>query len=127
MSDLHDIDDIWGSDNEDTTAEIRRTHTKQVYLDGLSHAQELSLQNGFDKGFPKGASLGIVVGQILSTVLSFDRELFVQCKEELNISKVLSKSYFDKDLEMSDINSHPVLNKWKTICEELGNKEGAHE
>lgn len=116
-------DDVWASDNDEPTnptAELRRTHNKQGYLDGLSHAKEESLQTGFDDGFPKGASLGIMVGQILSTVRSHDPLLFDQCKQELNIAKVLNKKYFDDDLEM-DTSQHLVLMKWKAICEEMNN------
>ncbi|EGV61547.1 hypothetical protein CANTEDRAFT_107700 [Yamadazyma tenuis ATCC 10573] len=121
-------DDVWGdSDGEDdiitknssSTAEIKRVHTKQGYLDGLSNAKESSLQQGFDDGYPKGGELGIMVGRILATVLSYDTELFLQCKQELIISKVLNKGYFNSNLDIEDLEAHEVLQKWLKICSDL--------
>lgn len=114
-------DDIWG-DEEDVNGtliqnrEIERTHHKQGYLDGLSNAKELSLQDGFDEGFPSGAKLGIEVGRILSILLCYDKNLFEQCKKELGINKVLDKKYFDEDL---NILNHELINKWQNIANDL--------
>lgn len=121
----HDTDDIWGDDeNVDGTLiqnrEIERTHHKQGYLDGLSNAKELSLQDGFDEGFPSGASLGIEVGKILSILLCYDKDLFEQCKKELGINKVLDKKYFDQDL---NIQTHEMIIKWQGITQDYVNSK----
>lgn len=122
---VSDPDDVWGSDDEHqlTTADLKRNHIKQGYLDGLSNAKESSLQQGFDDGFPKGASLGILVGTILSTVRSYDERLFDECKEELNITKVLKKEYFDENLDLSNKENHAVLRKWQNIVKEISENQ----
>lgn len=111
------MDDVWGDDESSTYKHIERIHHKQGYVDGLVKAQESSLQNGFDDGLPKGAVIGIQVGKILATVMNYDMSLLEQCKQELNISKVLDKQYFDDDLEMT--RSHLLLDKWEKICQHL--------
>lgn len=106
-------DDIWGEELEvNSTADIKRIHTKQGYLDGLSHAKESSLQSGFDEAYPSGADIGIQVGFILSTILSMVPDQFEACKKELAISNVLNKEFFSDDLDMSH---NDVLSKWSTI------------
>lgn len=119
-------EDIWGDDDDmtsTTTAEIKRIHTKQGYLDGLSNAKESSLQSGFDDGYPKGGQLGVLVGCILSTILSYKPELFDTCKKELAISNVLSRGHFNDDLEIEDVDKHEVLRKWKDICEQVSSND----
>lgn len=105
-----DLNDIWGDEVEvNNTADIKRIHTKQGYLDGLSHAKESSLQSGFDDAYPKGADIGIQVGYILATVAAKAPEKLQECREDLVISKVLAKSYFSQDLEMEN---NVILSKW---------------
>lgn len=114
------IDDIWGDDDEMVTAnaDIKRSHEKQGYLDGLSNAKESSLQGGFDEAFPQGAQVGIAVGKILAIVNSSgDDDLFKQAKKELNITKILDRKYFDADLQIQ--REHEVLVKWDAISKKL--------
>lgn len=120
------FDDIWGEDDEmlTTNADIKRTHEKQGYLEGLSNAKESSLQGGFDEAFPQGAQLGIAVGKILAIVKSSgDEELFKQAKLELNITKVLDRKFFDDNLELH--NDHEILLKWTEVSKRLLNVGGS--
>lgn len=121
------IDDVWGDDDleelDNTTADIKRMHTKQGYLDGITNAKESSLQDGFDNLFPKGAGLGIIVGNILGSLISSnDQELFEKAKSELNISQVLHKKYFDEELELKSNSEHEVIAKWQNVVQNLQNK-----
>lgn len=121
-------DDVWADDDDEeyqmtdkSTADLRRIHTKQGYLDGLTKAQESSLQTGFDNAFPKGACLGIEVGRILSTLMCYQKpELLSAAEQELNITKVLNKQFFDNDLEPLEV--HDALQKWKNIVAILENE-----
>lgn len=106
-------DDVWDDDEFITTGDIKRIHVKQGYLDGLSKAKESSLQDGFDDGYPLGANFAIRVGQILSK-LTNDSELFQTAKKELNLTKILQRSYFDENLDLNE-SDHPVLKKWDQI------------
>ncbi|CCE82582.1 Piso0_002313 [Millerozyma farinosa CBS 7064] len=111
------VDDVWEENDsrelESSTADIRRIHKKQGYLDGLMRAKESSLQAGFDDSFPKGADLGITAGYILAQLVSHkDENMLQQAKQELNIAKVLSKKYFSSTLEIEG-DEHPVMEKWK--------------
>lgn len=123
---MNDIDDVWGSDdsiietqdstNEAEVADIKRRQTKQGYLDGLVTSQESELQGGFDNAFPKGAELGVLVGQLLAEIHCYDEGRFKEAQKELNITNVLSRKYFDDDLEM---NGHELIEKWQGILREL--------
>lgn len=121
-------EDVWADENDNSaqtssTAALHRNHTKQGYLDGLAHAQESSLQDGFDESFPKGAELGRLVGNVLATLcakegdkdgskgLESSGSLFAQAKAELNISKVLQRDHFDDDLKLSGLPE--PLQKWQ--------------
>lgn len=111
------VDDVWEENDskelESSTADIRRMHKKQGYLDGLMRAKESSLQAGFDDLFPKGAALGITAGYILAQLVSEkDDNLLQQAKQELNISKLLSKKYFTSTLEIKG-DEHPVIKQWE--------------
>lgn len=122
-----DVDDIWGDDDieelPNSTADIKRKHEKQGYLEGITNAKESSLQGGFDDLFPKGAQLGITVGNILGELHSYnDPELFERAKSELNISQVLHKKYFDEGLELKNNPEHEVIAKWKKIVQNLEKK-----
>ncbi|KAK7680688.1 hypothetical protein QCA50_016256 [Cerrena zonata] len=85
-------DDVWADDDEagysmkdQSTADLKRIHTKQGYLDGLTQAQESGLQQGFDEAFPKGAQLGIEVGRLLSRIWCYKdvrTDLFEQAKQD---------------------------------------------
>lgn len=122
-------DDVWADDDEaeysmkdQSTADLKRTHTKQGYLDGLTQAQESGLQQGFDEAFPKGAQLGIEVGRILSRIWCYKdvrKDLFEQAKQELAITKILDRKYFDNDLESKG--EHEIIARWKNILNELQN------
>lgn len=116
-----DVADVWGDDDGDdyvkladqSTADLKRAHTKKGYLDGLTRAQESSLQGGFDVAFPKGAELGVEVGRLLAIICSYkDEKLISEAKRELNISKVLDGKYFNDELELID---DSLLKKWSTI------------
>ncbi|CUM45100.1 Uncharacterized protein YAE1 [Debaryomyces fabryi] len=120
----NDIDDVWGDDDieelDNTTADIKRMHSKQGYLDGITNAKESSLQDGFDDLFPKGAELGIIVGNILGSLISSnDEELFEKAKAELNISQVLHKKYFDEELELKSNSEHELIAKWQNVVQNL--------
>lgn len=106
-----DHDDIWASDDENVSehADRRRAQMNQGYLDGLTAAQELGLQSGFDSGYPEGAALAIRVGQILARLQGTDR--FQQAKRELNITKVLDTQYYDKDLDVKE--QHALVLLWE--------------
>lgn len=103
-------DDIWASDDDEVSAhaDLKRAHVSQGYLDGITHAQELGLQKGFDDGYPAGASLGIRVGRILARLHGTPE--FDRAKGELNITKVLDKQYFDESLETKQ---HALVEKWE--------------
>lgn len=121
------VEDIWGDDDiedlQNSTADIKRMHTKQGYLDGISNAKESSLQEGFDDLYPKGAQLGIAVGGILGALASnSDQELFKQAKEELNISRVLQKEYFNQDLDLKEEKAPEIVSKWQEIVQNLEKK-----
>ncbi|KAK6458467.1 uncharacterized protein RJT20DRAFT_32018 [Scheffersomyces xylosifermentans] len=112
-------DDVWDEDRSvSSNADIQRSHEKQGYLDGLSHAKESSLQAGFDTAFPSGAQLGIAVGKILGKLRSHnDEALFIQGKQELNIGKIMDKKYFNDELELAG--EHEIISKWQKIVENL--------
>lgn len=105
-----DIEDVWGSDDENisTHADLKRAHVNTGYLDGLTQAQESSLQAGFDAGFPKGADLGKRVGRILALALGSPE--LAHAKTELNIAKVLDQKFFSDELEAP---SHPLIDDWE--------------
>lgn len=110
-------DDIWENDEVDEVfishSDVRRSHEKQGYLDGLSHAKENSLQQGFDDLFPEGAKLAISVGKILAKVKSRGSdEMFALACKELKITNILDKKYFDDELQLNGI--HIVLHEWET-------------
>lgn len=111
-----DSDDVWGSDEETdySNNDIKRSHHNLGYVDGISHAKVVGLQNGFDAAFPIGAALGIRVGKILSLVHLQSTELFKQAEDELNITKVLHKDFFDDELNLKE--AHGVLEKWEAIA-----------
>lgn len=97
--------DVWGSDDEGVSqyADVQRAHIKQGYLDGITKAQEHSLQEGFDAGYPLGASLGMEVGRLLAGSRA--------SKDALNITKILDKKYFDDQLDL--VEPHPVIAELK--------------
>lgn len=109
-------DDIWGSDEESisTYADLQRAHANQGYLDGITKAQELGLQDGFDKGFPEGAALGIRVGKILARLHGSPR--FNEAQKALNITQVLDKKYFDNQLDLQG-SHHELIAQWEKIAE----------
>lgn len=125
-----DIDDVWADDDstddytklaDQATADLKRAYTKKGYLDGLTRAQESSLQQGFDDSFPKGAELGIEVGRLLAIIYSYsDEKLISEAKKELNISKVLDGRYFNENLELVD--DH-LLRKWAGIADGLSRED----
>ncbi|KAK9480809.1 hypothetical protein V1514DRAFT_324519 [Lipomyces japonicus] len=47
---------------------LRRDHTRQGYLDGITRGKPESVQKAFDDGYPLGAALGIQVGKIIGTL-----------------------------------------------------------
>ncbi|ODV82071.1 uncharacterized protein CANTADRAFT_4111 [Suhomyces tanzawaensis NRRL Y-17324] len=109
-----DLDDIWGDDEvlASSNADIKRSHHKQGYLDGKTQANEANLQHGFDMAFPQGARLGMVVGQLLAKAMATgNSELFQEAQRELHIERVLSKKYFNDELEMAE--GHEILEKWQ--------------
>lgn len=110
-TDFTDNDDVWASDDENVSehADRQRAQVNQGYLDGLTAAQELGLQSGFDSGYPEGAALGIRVGKILARLHGTDR--FQQAKRELNITKVLDTQYYDKDLDVKE--QHALVLSWE--------------
>lgn len=105
-----DIEDVWGSDEENisTHADLKRAHVNSGYLDGLTQAQESSLQAGFDNGFPTGADLGKRVGRILALALGSPD--LARARTELNIAKVLDQKFFSDELEAQ---SHPLIEEWE--------------
>lgn len=107
-----DVDDadVWGSDDEVSAyADLQRAHMNQGYLDGLTHAQELGLQAGFDAGFPQGAALGIRVGRVLARLHGTPQ--FAEAKTALNITQVLEKTYFDSQLDA--VGTHRLVAEWE--------------
>lgn len=111
MADL-DGDEVWASDEEGVSvyADRQRAQVSQGYLDGITSAQELGLQYGFDKGYPEGANLGIRVGRILATLYGTDQ--FETAKRELNIIKVLDRKYYDDLLDVKE-SDHPLVVHWE--------------
>ncbi|SGZ55468.1 CIC11C00000001893 [Sungouiella intermedia] len=105
-------DDIWASDDEgvSTYADRRRAQINQGYLDGLTSAQELGLQDGFDEGYPEGAKLGIRVGRILAEL--FGSTYFEQALKELNITKVLDRKYYNEQLDANEPD-HELVAYWE--------------
>lgn len=102
-----DDDDIWGDEEPTQTPAVQRIHTKQGYVDGLAHAQEASLQAGFDEGYGAGAQLGVAVGSILAK--TWGDPAHDEARRELVITNVLSRQWFDNDLCM---NEHALIQKW---------------
>lgn len=115
-SDFNDNDDIWASDDEKVSAyaDRQRAQVNQGYLDGLTAAQELGLQNGFDSGYPEGATLGIRVGKVLAKL--HGTALFDQAKRELNITKVLDSKYYDSHLDVK-APDHQLVETWEQKAE----------
>ncbi|KAI5970790.1 YAE1 [Candida margitis] len=131
-SDADDNDDN-DNDNDDAEGDNRRKelayndvvrqHRKQGYVDGITAHREDQLQQGFDDAFPKGARLGVEVGGILAKLRSrLGKEEGKEGKEEetiefksaindLLISKVLDRQYFDENLE--PLETHELIEKWK--------------
>lgn len=102
-----DDDDIWGDGEATQTPAVKRIHTKQGYVDGLAHAQESSLQAGFDEGYGAGAELGVAVGSILAK--TWGTPAYDEARRELVITNVLSRQWFDNDLCMKE---HALIQKW---------------
>lgn len=105
-------DDVWASDDESVSAvaDRRRAQLNQGYLDGLTSAQEVGLQNGFDEGYPEGAKLAIRVGRILARL--HGSEDFEQAKRELNIAKVLDRKYYNEQLDANKPD-HKLVAYWE--------------
>lgn len=131
------LDDVWESDTDDGSAEIsfdvrklRENHKKRGYLDGITHSKETNLQQGFDEGFPTGALLGMQVGKLIGTLQALvskygdrDEQLaddFQVAQKELRISKVLTKSMFDPNLNV--MGQHQLIAKWKAIVKSYCDK-----
>lgn len=102
-----DIDDIWGDGEPTQTPAIRRIHMKQGYVDGLAHAQEASLQAGFDEGYAAGAQLGVDVGRVLAR--TWGTPAHSRAADELRITEVLSRRWFDHDLSTAE---HDLVKRW---------------
>lgn len=131
------LDDVWGSDSENNTAQhglsydlkkLRENHNKRGYLDGIVSSKETNLQTGFNEGFPTGANIGLQVGLIIGRLqaLSYkygdkDEGLVAEFKaaqNELRINNVLNKNQFDSEFNLPT--GHELLNKWvqktETYC-----------
>lgn len=134
------LDDVWGSDSEgDGTGvveesadfkKLRENHFKRGYVDGISGNKEAKLQEGFDTAFPLGSRIGMECGRLIG-VLQFldfihgkeDEELhedFQLAQKELKIDKVLTKSMFDVDLNLTE--QHRAIARWKDIVKVHCNK-----
>lgn len=123
-------DDYYGSQSHPSDPpslqSLRRLHSKQGYLAGLTSHKEESLQKGFDEGFPMGADLGLKIGQLIGQlhgvmalncidneeVKSRARELVEGIKRDCGIKKVLNAKYFDEKVDFKD-EVHPVFDKWE--------------
>lgn len=131
------LDDVWKSDTDDGSEEIsfdvrklRENHNKRGYLDGITHSKETNLQQGFDDGFPTGALLGMQVGKLIGTLQALvskygdgDEQLsddFRAARKELHISKVLTKSMFDPNLDVTG--QHQLIGKWKVVVKSYCDK-----
>lgn len=131
------LDDVWKSDTDDGSEEIsfdvrklRENHNKRGYLDGITHSKETNLQQGFDEGFPTGALLGMQVGKLIGTLQALvskygdrDEQLsddFRAARKELHISKVLTKSMFDHNLDVTG--QHQLIAKWKVVVKRYCDK-----
>lgn len=131
------LDDVWESDTDDGSEEIsfdvrklRENHNKRGYFDGITHSKETNLQQGFDEGFPTGALLGMQVGKLIGTLQALvskygdrDEQLaddFQVAQIELRISKVLTKSMFDPNLDV--MGQHQLIAKWKAIVKSYCDK-----
>ncbi|CCE65997.1 hypothetical protein TPHA_0O00250 [Tetrapisispora phaffii CBS 4417] len=138
---VHDnnLDDVWGSDNSEDDnqhqydiSKLKTIHNDRGYLDGITSSKETNLQDGFNAGFPNGSNLGYRVGKILGTLQSLSyilnnqetsgkesgfsqsvRQDLVDAQQELKINKVLIKSLFDNNLDLTE-NSHDILEKWES-------------
>ena len=125
-------DDVWAMDDDESNHngtedsrklaynDIIRQHRKQGYVDGITAHREDQLQRGFDDAFPQGAQLGIEVGKILAHLrCQQGREdkrgeggdNFKRAINDLLISKVLDRQYFNNDLE--PLPTHDLIEKWK--------------
>ncbi|KAI5956022.1 YAE1 [Candida theae] len=128
-----DEDNIEQHDNDTSKKlaynDIVRQHRKQGYVDGITAHREDQLQRGFDDAFPQGAKLGIEVGKILARLKCksgapkrekekevnsggvVDDEKLKCAINELSISKVLDRQYFDEDLQ--PLQTHDLIEKWR--------------
>ncbi|QLL34598.1 hypothetical protein HG536_0G04600 [Torulaspora globosa] len=135
------LDDVWESDSDSQRNQIsydlkklRENHVKSGFLDGITHAKETNLQEGFDEGFPSGALLGKRVGMLVGLLQCLaqrygdqDESLaqdFNAIQKELRINKVLTKGIFDQDLNLTG--EHPLLAKWKPIVRSHCDKYSVH-
>lgn len=138
-NDNNEDSDVWISEDEDNISNrddntpsidrneekdnlsiqsLKRKHEKQGYLDGITKARELSLQQGFDEGYPIGSQIGEIVGQLIAkTCARFEAKKITQedrkrCLKELQIENVLQSKYFDDSLSIGDPRNHKVLEYW---------------
>ncbi|KAH3685101.1 hypothetical protein WICPIJ_003921 [Wickerhamomyces pijperi] len=138
-SNLYSQEDYYGSQSHPTDSPtiqaLRRQHSKQGYLAGLSSHKEESLQLGFDEGYPMGAKLGLDIGKILGQLSALSsmnvslnsgdndhlkekiKELLEEVKRECGIKKVLNSKYFDEKLNLKETDTHPVVQKWSKELE----------
>lgn len=116
--------------------DVIRQHRKQGYIDGITAHREDQLQRGFDDAFPKGAELGVEVGKILARLRckqgrkarvgetrggnngdngddndDNDDDEFKRAINDLSISKVLDRQYFND--ELNPLLTHELIAKWK--------------
>lgn len=135
--DNDDDNDVWAedeSDNDNATntsvdrqqqqlayKDVIRKHRKQGYVDGITAHREDQLQRGFDDAFPRGAKFGIEVGRILAKLKckqgrkeeeeNGQNVEFKRAINDLSISKVLDRQYFDEQLE--PMPTHELIENWK--------------
>ncbi|KAK9453988.1 hypothetical protein V1511DRAFT_503864 [Dipodascopsis uninucleata] len=95
---------------------LKREHSQQGYIDGITAAKPSSVQPAFDEGYPMGSAFGIVVGKILglfqglksypSENISLDKLVDLERRARadlLNIQDIFGESFWKVDESTGDI------------------------
>ncbi|KAJ8103127.1 hypothetical protein POJ06DRAFT_265984 [Lipomyces tetrasporus] len=100
---------------------LRRDHSQQGYLDGITKGKPASVQKAFDSGYPFGAELGLHVGRVLGMLQGIRSRAVVLKKMEGDVvdlerrarSELLDiQNFFGSHYWSVDESTGDVLPRW---------------